>query len=352
MSFCENSYLSWYLPRARRGGGAIDLHSSGVARLNPEEFEPASAEGDPWGLIPRLEASLAEWLDVPADEVVFTPGATGGNLLALLTLVESGQHVLVEQPTYEPMLRQAKRVSHVNRLFRRFDQGWRIPLEQTRRLVGADTAMVIITEPHNPSGVCSPRDDVIELADAAAAQGAMLVINEVYRRFTEQPSYHGAADNVLIVGSLSKLFGTYAMRLGWVSAPKGVAERLRCAHMNMTSPATPCAAIGLSVMARAGELEAAAKEAALAGHPVVRDWVERTEGLSWHEPHGTGFGCVRLPCGVDDLALVEKLHHDDGVLLVPGSKFEAPGSLRIAWLQSGGELEEGLRRVADRLAHT
>ena len=91
---------------------------------------------------------------------------------------------------------------------------------------------------------------------------------------------------------------------------------------------------------------AAAREVAAAGLRTVDAWVRETDGISWRRPDGTGFGCVRLPDGIDDVALAEYLHDRENVLLVPGTWFEAPGTIRVSWLQSGGSLVEGLSRTA------
>lgn len=351
MSFHQNDYLEWYIPRILPPDGSINLHSSGVPALAAEDFPPEP--GDPWSAPHRLAEAIAEWQGIPADEVVFTPGATGGSLLALLTLARRDARIVVEAPIYEPMLRQASRLGPVVRLSRRHDQGWRLPLDHAMTMIGPDTGLVMITEPHNPSGRYSPREDVMALARHAARFGAVLLVNEVYRGFTapDRPSYHGAADNIVVVSSLSKLIGTYWARLGWLSASKALIERFRAAHRNMSMPPGPAAAVGLAIMGRAEELRGRAIEVARRGLETVAPWVEATRGIEWHRPEGPGFGCLRLASEIsDDLALGEHLHRQRGVLLVPGRFFEAPGTLRLSWLQSGDRLEEGLAIVADELS--
>lgn len=350
MEFHENTYLSWYFAHTLGDRHPINLYASGVAQLDPAQF-PLPA-GDTWELIGRFEEAIAGWLGVGPEEVVYTPGATGGTLLSLLSLVEPGKEVLVERPIYEPMLRQAARVAAVRRLRRRQEDGWRLPLDEAERLVTSRTGAVMITEPHNPSGVLSPREDVAALARIAGSRGALLLINEVYRGYTDGPTYHGAAENIVVVSSLSKLFGTYPMRLGWVSSSEATAQRLRVGHMNMSVPTAPAAGMGLSVIDRADELRSHAVALARKGHSAVKDWVQATEGACWHEPHGTGYGCVQLPEETDDVALAERLWAEDDVLAIPGTMFEVPGALRIAWLQAGDQLEDGLARVGARLAQT
>ncbi|MFH2007891.1 MAG: pyridoxal phosphate-dependent aminotransferase [bacterium] len=344
MSFETADYLSWYVPRIRREDGALNLHASGVPALVPDELEVEG--GNPWIQATAFEAELAGWLGCSVKELVFTPGATGGTLLALLTLAGS-RVVVVESPIYEPMLRQAERLNPVRRLPRAAASGWRFDAADVADVVRDDTALILLTEPHNPSGALTPPGEILELAERAARHGALLLINEVYRGWTDQPSYHGAAPNIVVVSSLSKLFGAYWARLGWLSGERSLIERLRMAHLNFGMASAPNAAVGLAVLARADELLHAARTRAHEGLAMVDAWIAGTPGLSWRRPDGTGFGCVRLPPGTDDVALAERLHDEHGVLTVPGTLWDSPGTLRLSWLQaSPDELRTALDRIS------
>jgi len=344
IDFNRSDYLSWYIPRLRAYPQAINLHSSGVAAVFPSQLELGET-GNPYDAPCLFEAGLAAWLDLPPEELIFTPGATGGSLLALLALAGRGDELLIEQPIYEPMLRQAERLGPVKRLVRRFENGWRLPLDEAERLIGERTGLVMITEPHNPGGAISSREDVLALARLAGAHGALLVVNEVYRGFGEIESFHGLAGNLVVTASLSKLFGAYYSRLGWISAARELVDRLRWGHLNMGMAAAPDALAGLFYLQDAHRRREQARERANRGVNTVARWVEADQRLSWHRPRGTGFACVRLPAGVDDMALAERLCDEHGVLLVPGTLFEAPGTIRVSWLEAGGRLEEGLDRI-------
>jgi aspartate/methionine/tyrosine aminotransferase len=345
MRFDQDRYLEWYVPRFRGADPPpINLHASGVAALTPADL-PSPAEGDPWGHPARFEEALGAWLEIPAAEVLFTPGATGGNLLASLALADAGAELLVEAPIYEPMVLQAARIGPLRRLERRASDGWVLTAEAARQ-VREETGLIVITEPHNPSGRFSPRAAILALAEAAAEVGASVLINEVYLGYSDRPSYHGIAPNVVVVSSLSKLLGAYWARLGWLSGGAAVIERLRWAHVNMGMPASPAAATGLAVLRRADALRAVARQAAHGPLPMVDEWVRGTPGISWSPPEGPGFGCVELPPGTDDMALADTLLEDAGVLVIPGTLFEAPGTLRLSWLQAGERLAEGLDALA------
>jgi hypothetical protein len=346
MSFDENDYLSWYIPRIHSRSDAINLHSSGVPALDAADYPPLP--GDPWTAAARFEEVLADWLKIPKDEVIFTPGATGGTLLALLALCRQNARIVVEAPIYEPMLRQATRLGPVARLNRSHAQKWRLPLDHAASTLGPDSGLVMITEPHNPSGRFSPREDVLSLARLARRFGVIVLINEVYRGFTDRPSYHGAAENIVVVSSLSKLAGAYWARLGWLSGPAPIIEKLRSAHRNMSMPASPAAATGLAVLSRIDELTHRAREISRIGQALVDPWVEQTRGIEWHPPEGPGFGCIRLDDELgSDKTFAEQLLQQRDLLLVPGSFFEARGTLRISWLQTGILLEQALKVLAD-----
>jgi len=349
VAFDTTQYLSWYVPRIRREDGALNLHASGVAPLEPEDLD--IPEGNPWLMAPAFENALSKRLGCPPEEVLFTAGATGGTLLTLLTLSTPHQEVVVESPIYEPMLRQAERCNPVRRLERDPNRAWRFDLDEARRLVTERTSLVMLTEPHNPSGLLSPRADVLALADHAASVGAQLLVNEVYQGWAEAPSYHGAAPNILVVSSLSKLLGAYWARLGWICGDTSTVNRLRTAHMNYGMASAPSAAVGLAVLKKAKELTEVARAAAHAGVATVDRWVQATPGVSWHRPTSAGFGCVTLPEGVDDVALAEALHDKHSVLVVPGTLWELPGTLRISWLQADPQsVEAGLRALTRLLA--
>jgi aspartate/methionine/tyrosine aminotransferase len=327
---------------------AVNLHSSGVAAVFPAQME-INYTGSPYEAAGHFEAGLASWLEIPAEELLFSPGATGGSLLALLALTGPGDELVIEQPIYEPMLRQAERLGPVKRLVRCFEDGWRFPLAEAESLINERTGLVMITEPHNPAGVLSTREDVLALAGLAGEKGALLVVNEVYRGFGEIESFHGLADNLVVTASLSKLFGSYYARLGWISAKRELVERLRWGHLNMGMAAATGAMAGLFYLEEAHRRRERARARARDGIDEVARWVEADDRLQWHRPRGPGFACVSLPEGVDDMALAERLCDEHGVLLVPGTLFEAPGTIRVSWLEAGDRLGEGLDLVTAAL---
>jgi aspartate/methionine/tyrosine aminotransferase len=171
----------------------------------------------------------------------------------------------------------------------------------------------------------------------------------VYLGYSRRKTLHGIADNVLVVSSYSKLLGSYSNRVGWVSGPKEVVQRLRWAGLNMGASSVPSAAVGMGFAVQAAERTKMARKRAAEGVDTVDQWVEACPQVDWIRPEGPGFGAVTLPRGVDDLTLVNHLYEEKNVLAVPGALFLAPGLIRISWLNDGGCLREGLDIIAEAL---
>ncbi len=344
MIFERTDYLSWYLPRMRRRDGSIPMHASGMAALDPASL--VSELGNPWDVAHRFEQAVADWQGVGAEQVVAVPGGTGGTLLALLSLVEPGRAVWIEAPHYEPMVRQSQRLAPVSRFQRRSQEGWALPMGLLRSGLASGAGMVILTEPNNPGGVFAPEEQVLELAEHVGRAGGVLLINEVYRDFSTRPTWFGRHPSIVVVSSLSKLCGLYWARVGWLVAPPGMAQVLRSGLLNFGMGTQPGCAWGLPVLRDIGRRVALARAEASACLPTVSAWAGSLPGIGWVPPQGPGFGALQLPAGVNDVALAERLHDDFGVLTVPGTLFEAPGTLRISWMGlTQGDLEEGLRRL-------
>lgn len=349
MIFERTDYLSWYLPRMRRHDATLPMHASGVAAVDATTLD--AELGNPWDVASRFEEALAAWQGVAPELVVATPGGTGGTLVAQLSWVDPGQTICIEAPHYEPMVRQAQRLGPVTRFQRVPEDGWALPMATLRAQLQHGAGMVLITEPCNPAGVFAPEEQVLELAELAEKAGAVLLVNEVYRGFSTRPTWFGRHPNIAVVSSLSKLCGLYWARTGWIVAQPALAEGLRKGLLNFGMQTNTGYAWGLALLKDIDGCVRRAREGTAEGVLTVDRWVKSHPDIYWHRPEGTGFGALVLPRGTNDLLLAERLHDELGVLAVPGTLFEAPGTLRVSWLGLTPDmLHEGLSRLGTLLS--
>ena len=157
-------YMTW---AKRHAAARYNLANSGILGcgtsdlpMRPEEIPLNGPDSD--GYVPLREAIGSKY-DVAAESVVLAQGTSFANFIACSTILEPGDEVLIEQPTYEPLLATIRYLgAAVKRFPRTLENGYRIDPDEVGRLVSPRTRLIVLTSPHNPSGVVAdPRNALI-----------------------------------------------------------------------------------------------------------------------------------------------------------------------------------------------
>ena len=241
----------------------FDLTSSAVRAVslrdlpvNLEELELSA--GAPYG-DPLLIERLARRAGVSAACVVPTIGTSLANHLALSALFDPGDEVLIEQPTYDPLLHTARLLGAVVRRFpRRAENCFAIDPDDVRRAITPRTRVIALCNLHNPtsagielassqsglqSGLQSGAQPVLRaIGESAANAGARVLVDEVYREALWGESRHHAlslGEQFVVTTSLTKAYGLGALRCGWILAEPELAERIR-RMQDLSGSKRPC----------------------------------------------------------------------------------------------------------------
>lgn len=292
---------------------------------------------------PPLRRAIADKEGVVPEQVVMADGTSMANFLALAALIAPGDEVLVEQPTYEPMLAAASFLgADVRRFARKAEDGFRLDPDEVARRATPRTRLIMITNLHNPSSAFA--DD--EALRSIGAIGPRVLVDEVYLdavRGARSAAHLGP--NFVCTSSLTKVYGLSGLRCGWILVEPELAERMwRLNELMGVSQAHAderLSCIALSHLAEISsgthallERNRALADAFFADRPDV-EWQEMKQGI-------TAF--PRLRSGdVDALRalLVEK--YDASI--VPGRWFEMPDRFRIGLGGPTEALEAGLERL-------
>src|SRR3954463_6284523 len=136
----------------------IDLAGSNILACSLEDL-PGAADAlslsgaNDNGYRPLTEAIGARY-NVDPDRVTTAGGTAGANFLVFAALLEPGDEVLVERPGYDPLLGAPRLLgARVNRFQREFARGFALDPDRIGRAMTPRTRIIIITNPHNPSGV-------------------------------------------------------------------------------------------------------------------------------------------------------------------------------------------------------
>jgi len=203
------------------------------------------------GIMPLREAIAAHYgrlqqLDVSADHVCVTSGATEALGAAILATVSPGDEVIIFTPAYDsyaPMIRRAGATSVEVALK---PPGWRIDKQAIEAAIGPKTRAMIFNNPHNPAGRLFDAGELDTIAAIAREHDLIVIGDEVWeqivldgQRFTSLASLPGMAERTIKIGSAGKIFSLTGWKVGWmVAAPElaGIAAR---AHQFLTFSTAP-----------------------------------------------------------------------------------------------------------------
>ena len=312
--------------------------------------------GNPAGPPPLIEficerLALTDARAPTAAEVVVTSGASQGLDLAATFLLEPGDTVLVDVPTYHLAVRILRDYPIVLAGVRSDDGG--IVLEDLARTITqlraegrAPKLLYTIPTFHNPTGRTLSEDRRAGLLALAAQEGLLIVEDDTYREL----SYDGpapaslwasdTASSVVRLGSFAKSVSP-GLRVGFVTASPEIAERMVASGLyDSGGGPTHYAALTLAEYAAAGDF-ARQVERFKAAYRAQRDSLlaSLAENLpaaaSWSRPGGGYFTWVQLPEGIDARALLP-FATSAGIGFLPADVFfldpdDAPNAIRLAF---------------------
>jgi aspartate/methionine/tyrosine aminotransferase len=347
-------YMEWSKLRSH---AKFNLATSGLsnfplARL-PERRGELEINGETlYGYAP-LQERIARKSGAPPESIVAAAGTSMANHLALAGLLEPGDEIVVEHPTYELILATARYLgADVRRFPRRASEGFRLDPAAVARAVTPRTRLVVVTNLHNPSSVLAEDDALREIGAIAASVGADVLVDEVYLEscFGERRrSAFFLGPNFVTTNSLTKAYGLSGLRCGWILARPGLAHRLwRINDLYAATPVHPGELLSVVAFDHLAEVARIAKEQLSRNRTLLDAFLDSRRDLDTvRTPFGTT-SFPRLRSGGVEL-LCATLRDPFETSVVPGAFFEMPEHFRIG---IGGETEmvaEGLRRLGAAL---
>jgi aspartate/methionine/tyrosine aminotransferase len=192
--------------------------------------------------LPALRERIAAWyheryrIDVGAERVIVTTGASGSCVLAFLAAFDAGDRVAVLEPGY-PCYRNDLLAFGVEVVPIPVGPGssFRPTVEGLER--AGDLDGLVVASPSNPTGTVLDDRRLAGLAAWARSAGAQLIADEIYHGITyagPAPTALGHGDDVMVFNSFSKYFSMTGWRLGWIVAPDELAEPIERLAQSLT----------------------------------------------------------------------------------------------------------------------
>ncbi len=349
-----SEYMEWAKTRSQ---ATYNLALSGViayplAELGVEIADLEITGDSLYGYAPLLEA-LAAKSRVTPDCVVHTIGTSMANHLAMATILERGDEVLIEHPAYDPLLSVPRYLgAEIRRFYRRFEDGFRIDIDEIKRAITARTKLIILTNFHNPSGVLTDNQTLRQVGEIARSVGARVLVDEVYLEAMYEQAQDSAfhlGSEFIITSSLTKAYGLSGLRCGWILAEPELARKMwRLNDLYGAVHSHPAELLSVIALSKLPEISARAKSLLQPNRQLLNDFLASRSDI---EAALTEYGTTSFPRlltgSVAELCVLLRNKYDTSV--VPGRFFEMENHFRIGICCEPEQFAAGLERLSAAL---
>ncbi|MDQ4123890.1 MAG: aminotransferase class I/II-fold pyridoxal phosphate-dependent enzyme [Acidobacteriota bacterium] len=346
----SSDYMQWAKTNLQ---ARFNLASSGLMNYPLSEFpvklEDLELSGSSYYGYEPLQKALAEKCGVPAECVVAATGTSMANHLAFAALLEPGDEVLIEQPTYELLLSTARYLrADVKRFIRPVESGFSIEPDEIAHNVSSRTKLIVLTNLHNPSSAFTTNETLRKIGEIARDIGARVLVDEVYldALFDEKPptAFH-LGKEFIVTSSLTKVYGLSGLRCGWILAEPEIAQKMWLLNdLFGVIPAHSAERLSCIALANLDRIAARARSIIETNRETLNSFYKSCKHLEWTEHKFGTVSFPRLKKGNVD-ALCALLAEKYETSIVPGRFFEMPQHLRIGVGIDNSILKEGLNRL-------
>ncbi|WP_310378924.1 methionine aminotransferase [Flavobacterium sp.] len=329
-----------------------------VARLAKEDvhqYTPMSGYSTLLSKIATLIQKSYNRIVQPENELLVTAGATQGIFATILALVKTNDEVLILDPSYDcyespVLLCNAKPVRIA--LNDDYTPNW----ERIEKAFTSKTKMIIINNPHNPTGKILNKTDFEVLEKLLQKyQDVILLSDEVYEYITfeeQHISTHSRKkllNRTVMVSSFGKSFHITGWKVGYLVAPEFLMREIKKVHQFMVFSVNSISQIAISEY-----LDLVLVDELGSFYQQKRDYFRKLLANSRFELmscEGTYFQVVSYAAISDenDVDFCKRLITEFGVAAIPISTFYADGKdlklIRFCFAKDNGTLEEAAKRL-------
>jgi aminotransferase len=293
----------------------------------------------------------------PGRNVIITCGATEAIQLALFSLVDPGEEIIIITPAWPNYFGMAAMCGAKLKIVpARQEDGFVPDPDDIQKAITSNTKAIIINYPCNPTGAVLDESRARRLAEILRDRDISVISDEVYSQFVFDGKthvsvldYEGLRDKTVYVGGFSKMFAMTGWRLGYAIAREDVIASMVKLHENGASnlPA-PTQLAGVEALRSCrGEIYKM-RDAFEKRRGILCEAINAIPGLSCSLPGGAFYAFVDIQkISRDSEAFCMDLLHKTGVVSVPGIGFGdmGEGFVRFTLANSEDNIREGMKRL-------
>jgi aspartate/methionine/tyrosine aminotransferase len=301
----------------------------------------------------KIATSLYKGLD--ENNIMVTNGSSEANFLAMHTLLQKGDEVIIMNPNYMQIWGAVEEIGCIPKAFHlRSDNNWAPDLDELRSLVNKQTKMIVVCNPNNPTGYVLTEDEMQEIVNIARSVDAWIYADEVYRgaelNYSETISFQHIYEKAMVAAGLSKAYALPGIRIGWLAGPKKEIYETWSYH-DYTSISTGIvsqyvAEIALSDKVRPTILKRN-RDMLNKNVEILSKWVSGHGNLfKFIAPKAGGMAFMKYHIDINSTELSTWLREQESVFIVPGDCYGMDGYIRIGVGERSDYLIEGLTKMS------
>ncbi|HWZ42708.1 MAG TPA: aminotransferase class I/II-fold pyridoxal phosphate-dependent enzyme [Candidatus Saccharimonadales bacterium] len=296
-----------------------------------------------------LREAIAEMQGVPVEAVQVVTGASEALVALMWSAAEPGANVIIPLPGFTTFSALPQSLGLETRFYRvRRENDFRIDPDEIKRLADSKTKLILINNPHNPTGATIGDGEMESLHGFTAERGIQLVSDEVYH-----PIYHGRQTrsaarlpHATVIADMSKAFSIAGVRTGWMiehDAQRRQQYWTARAYFSICNSTTGEILSEIAIRKRNAVLgktqEAATRNLKL----LQRFMADHRDVLDWIPPQGGMTAFPWLVSGENVRRFCEAAT-ERGILLAPGDCFDVPSHFRLGFAAAGDNFSKALDR--------
>ena len=298
-------------------------------------------------------------VDVDPGRVVVTPGSSPGLLLAVATLLDPGDEMLLTDPHYACYPNFVRTVSgEVSTVPLRASEGFQPRVADFEAAIGDETAGLLVNSPANPTGVVLDDDALSALVEAAEERDVTVVADEIYHGLSYDVAEHTVleyTDDAFVLDGFSKRYGMTGWRLGWMVVPDRAVDAVNRLAQNLLicAPNFVQDAGVAALEIDDGDRLDSVRETYRERRDILLEAVEEWGLDAGYTPAGAYYLLVDVSdLPGDSLDVADLFLEEAGVAVTPGVDFgeRAADYVRLSYATDTESVKEGARRIENLLA--
>ena len=317
--------------------------------------------------LPELREAVAQYMstlhgDIASDRIAITSGGVNALMLAVQALVDAGDEVVAVTPVWPNLTAQPLILGADLKRFSLQPEGgvWKLDLQALLAQITANTKLLILNAPNNPTGWTLTRDEQQAILAHCRRSGTWILADEVYERLYYEESANGCApsfldvagpqDKLVVVHSFSKSFLMTGWRLGWLVMPQSLTHQMgKLVEFNTSCASVFTQRAGVVALQRTAEVTPRVVAHLKHCRDALVPLLKAIEGVKVEAAKGGMYAFFKLDGFDDSLDVAKRLVAEAGLGLAPGNAFapEAQGWLRWCFASKDpARLKLGVERLA------